>query len=89
MGPYITSAQCMAAHTVLCCAGLHPLVNKGSCATTTRSMCAADSPSQTRAMGYGMSGQPVRHALYTLELDMYTPGWTPGLQSRDRVNCEL
>jgi hypothetical protein len=38
--------------------GLHPLVSKGSCATAMRSLCDAKSPSQTRAMGYGMSGQP-------------------------------
>jgi hypothetical protein len=39
--------------------GLGPLVTKGaSCATTMRTLCAADSPSQKRAMGYGMSGQP-------------------------------
>ena len=38
--------------------GLHPLVSKGSCATDIRSMCTATSPAQTRAMGYGMSGQP-------------------------------
>ena len=39
--------------------GLHPLVGKGAgCATTMRAMCSATSPSQTRAMGYGMSGQP-------------------------------
>ena len=38
--------------------GLHPLVSKGSCATAIRSMCTATSPAQTRAMGYGMSGQP-------------------------------
>jgi hypothetical protein len=38
--------------------GLGPLVSKNGCATTMRARCAADSPSQKRAMAYGMSGQP-------------------------------
>lgn len=33
--------------------GLGPLVQKGSCAATLRSLCTADSPAQTRAMAYG------------------------------------
>jgi hypothetical protein len=38
--------------------GLHPLVGKSGCAATMRSMCAAKSTPQMRAMAYGMSGQP-------------------------------
>ena len=38
--------------------GLTQLVSQGKCAATLREMCTADSPSQTRAMGYGLSGHP-------------------------------
>ena len=38
--------------------GLHPLITKKGCAIAMRLMCDAKSPSQTRAMGYGMSGAP-------------------------------
>lgn len=37
--------------------GLHPLVDAEGCAAQMRTLCAADSPSQTRAMAYGMSGR--------------------------------
>ena len=38
--------------------GLTTLVRQNSCAATLRSMCSADSPAQTRAMAFGMSGHP-------------------------------
>ena len=38
--------------------GLTTLVSAKSCAATLRSMCKADSPAQTRAMAYGLSGSP-------------------------------
>ena len=38
--------------------GLNPIVTKDACASTLRRLCAADSPSQTRAMAYGLSGSP-------------------------------
>jgi len=39
--------------------GLSPLVRKGTCAEDLRSLCTAESPAQTRAMGYGLNtGDP-------------------------------
>ena len=38
--------------------GLTNLVTQKACAATLRSMCSADSPAQTRAMAFGMSGSP-------------------------------
>merc|ERR1711862_808553 len=35
--------------------GLGPIVQKGTCAADLRSLCTANSPPQTRAMGYGLN----------------------------------
>ena len=38
--------------------GLTTLVTKDNCAATLRSLCDVNSPAQTRAMAYGLSGSP-------------------------------
>ena len=52
--------------------GLHPLVGKEGCAAQMRTLCAADSPSQTRAMAYGMSGHSS-----TRSADLLQVRWRP------------
>merc|ERR1711920_212189 len=38
--------------------GLSPLVKRKTCVADLRSLCKADSPAQTRAMAYGLQGNP-------------------------------
>ncbi len=47
-----------AADTSIGGTGLQPLVRKATCAADLRRLCDTSSPAQTRAMAYGLSGEP-------------------------------